>query len=221
MGVLHHESLLEHWRNAMTSEHSKSTISLLTICGPSGAGKTTVATSLSQGCQVYVETTAGNPHLKALLAGKKNFNAAANQEWFIDRVAQFVSRADDSPMVLDQDPAAVVFGYAKMFCEEGYLTCADFERLVNKLVALELQLRRWKGPRNVLFLHAPPEMRRQRVIQRGAVSVPPLSWFEKIGEYFHELANQIPNVTRFSTAEGTIAEAVARAQKLLAPNSGS
>src|ERR1017187_5395609 len=117
------QTTVRHKRNVPTP--------VLSICGPSGVGKTTVVTALANSYPTFIETTKGNPHLKGLLAGKTDFNAAANQEWFLRHIGLHISRARSrSPLILDQDPAAIVLAYSRMFLEDGKMTEGQYASLL-------------------------------------------------------------------------------------------
>src|SRR5258705_11865349 len=101
--------------------------SVTCISGPSGAGKSSVARALSERCQTYVEDASDNPYLNALISDANNFDAGANQAWFLERVGGFITHADTAEcLLIDQDPVAIVKAYAKMFCDEEQLTTAEY-----------------------------------------------------------------------------------------------
>jgi len=191
---------------------------VISICGPSGVGKTTVIKGLAKLCPTFIETTKGNPHLKGLLEGRKEFNAAANQEWFLKRIGRYIAKAKPNlPLVLDQDPAAIVFGYAKMFLDEGKMNSTDYELLLEQLMKIETSLQRWRSPRTVLFLDAPPVILHRRALNRadGKSSVPPLKWFERNRNYFVNLFTCFPKAIRISTVDHSADEIVERARGLI------
>src|SRR5260370_40676097 len=67
---------------------------VLTVCGASGVGKTSVVRALAKTHRAYIETTDGNPHLKGLFERSEDFNAAANQEWFLERICEHSDRTN-------------------------------------------------------------------------------------------------------------------------------
>ena len=143
-------SLEQQWR-ATVHQKNGGLFPVLSICGPSGVGKTTVIKALANSYPAFFESTNGNPHLKSLLAGKPDFNAVANQKWFLRRIGRHISRANSrSPLILDQDPAAIVLAYSRMFLEDGKMTEEQYDSLLERLLRIEEKLHDWKCPRTVL-----------------------------------------------------------------------
>lgn len=193
------------------------TASVLSICGPSGVGKTTIVKALACNYPIFIETTDGNPHLKNLLEGKDNFDAAANQEWFLERMDEHITHADShSSLILDQDPAAIVMAYSQMFMEEGRISEAEYNLLFQHTLKIEQSLQRWKSPRAVLFLDAPAEVLRQRVLQRwGKSRTPTVKWFDRIRNHFTKLFTHFPNATTASTVDMSPEQVIALAKSLI------
>lgn len=187
---------------------------LLTLCGPSGAGKTSVAKQLANKYPVYVETTVDNPYLKAPVEG--SFNAAASQDWFLNRIDEHISQASSQhPLVLDQDPAAIVFVYSRIFCEVDLITEAQYHSSVQKLLQIEEMLARWTSPRAVLCLNAPAETLRQRVVKRSVEPrAPSIEWFANVRSGFQRLFTRLPNTTLIS-ADDSQTQITARASQIL------
>lgn len=190
---------------------------ILSVFGPSGAGKTTVAKILADGYPVFIETTKGNPYLADLLTGSPDFKAAENQRWFLNRVAKYIGKADPKmPLVLDQDPAGIVFGYARMFLEDGKMTQAQYESLIKRLLKIEETLQKWGSPRVVLFLDAPAEVLRQRILSRsGKALTPPLKWFERVRNQFLQIFSDFPNAFTISTDRFSADQVTAKARMLI------
>jgi deoxyadenosine/deoxycytidine kinase len=190
---------------------------VLSICGPSGAGKTTVVEALADEFQVFIETTKGNPHLAALLNGKVDFNAAANQKWFLNLIGKGVAQADPKfPLILDQDPAAIVFAYAKMFLEDRRMTETQYEYLLKKLSKIEETLQRWTSPRIVLLLDASPPVLYHRILRRsGKAKTPPLEWFGRVRDQFARIFPHFPNAFTISTERHTAEQVAKRARTLI------
>ena len=207
------------WLRAVrsSSEHATGGVRLLTVCGPSGAGKTSVVSALAKDYAVYIETTDGNPHLKALLEGSDRFNAAENQGWFLRRIGENIAKADARvPLVLDQDPAAIVLAYSRMLRKDGKISELQYGVLVSTLLQTEQSLRLWGAPRTVLCLDAPAEALRQRVVMRmGASHTPPLVWFDRVRSHFLDLFSRFPNAIRFSTVELSVEQIASHARRLL------
>lgn len=193
---------------------------MLSVCGPSGVGKTTVIKALANSCPVFIETTKSNPHLNKLLAGETDFNATANQDWFLRRIGRHINRASPhSPLILDQDPAAIVLAYSQMFLEDGKITDGQYALLLDRLLKIEEKLGDWKCPRTVLFLDAPADVLRQRILQRyGKSRTPPLKWFERVRNQFVKLFTSFPNAIAVSTVNLSPEQVIARAKSLVERN---
>src|SRR5690242_20129438 len=193
-------ALGQQWQKSVRFR-SESFAPILSICGPSGAGKTTVIKSLADRYPVFIETTNSNPHLEGLLKDSCNFNAAANQRWFLHRIGKHIASANRQlPLILDQDPAAIVLAYSKMFLEEGKIMTSQYTSLVQKLLKIEGTLQDWKCPRTVLFLDAPAEVLHQRVLRRsGKTLTPTLKWFDRVRSHFIQLFTCFPNAINIST----------------------
>jgi deoxyadenosine/deoxycytidine kinase len=189
----------------------------LSIFGPSGVGKTTTTKLLARNYSVFIETTEGNPHLEGLLTGKADFNAMANQEWFLNRVEKHIAGANPRlPLILDQDPAAIVLAYSRMFLDEGKISEAQYDLLLQRLLKIEEILQAWQSPRMVLFLDAPAEVLHERALRcSGTSRTPPLEWFERVRGYFVELFPFFPNVFSVSTADLGPEQVVAKAKALI------
>lgn len=190
---------------------------VLSICGPSAVGKTTVVKALAVDYPAFIETTDGNPYLRDLLHGSEVFDATGNQEWFLHRIGDHVADADPRlPLVLDQEPGAIVFAYARMFRDESRITNENWTRLTRELLRLEAQLSRWSCPRVVLVLDAPPEVLHARALQRsGADRTPPITWFVRLREHFQEFSQRLPNKLVLSTAGCKPTDVVTQARRLL------
>jgi deoxyadenosine/deoxycytidine kinase len=204
------------WRNAVNKRTSKIN-RVLSICGPSGVGKTTVVSALAEEFPVYLETTEGNPHLTGLLEGRGDFNAAANQEWFLARISEHISHANpNAHLILDQDPAAVVLVYSRMFFEDGKITEARYAALLRRLLEIEEKLQAWVCPRAVLCLDASADVLRKRVVQRGGEPrTPRLLWFDRIRTHFLHLFSHFPGAIRVSTVDLLPQQVISRAKALI------
>jgi deoxyadenosine/deoxycytidine kinase len=207
------------WQKIIRSQnnHSVSAFPVLTICGPSGVGKTTAIKALARNYPVFIETTQGNPHLNRLLERRDDFNAAANQKWFLQRISEYVAGANPrSPFIVDQDPAAIVLVYSRMFMEDGKLSEVQYTSLLRQLLQIEEALQSWKRPRTVLFLDAPADVLHQRVLRRlGVARTPPLRWFEKARNQFVQFFIRLPNAITVSTVELSLEQIISRAKVLI------
>jgi len=190
---------------------------VLAICGPSGVGKTTVVAALATSYPAFIETTEGNPYLNGLMEGKSDFNATANQKWFLHRIGDYITHASPrSPLVLDQDPAAIVLSYSRMFHDDGKITEAQYATLLNQLLQIEKTLHGWKSPRTVLFLDAPADVLQRRFLKRqGKSSTPPLEWFDRTRNHFVQLFTRFPNAITISTVQYSPEQIISRARKLV------
>ena len=209
-------NLEKRWHE-IVSLANKNTYPVLSICGPSGVGKSTLAKALAKNHPTFIETTDGNPHLEALLQGKTDFNASANQDWFLQRVGRYISRANPrSPLILDQDPAAIVFSYSKMFLDDEKMNEDQYVLLLERLLKIEAKLQAWKCARTVLFLDAPADVLRQRVLQRyGKRHTPNIKWFERVRNNFVQLFVCFPNAITISTVEFSPVQIFSRAELLI------
>jgi NTP pyrophosphatase (non-canonical NTP hydrolase) len=89
------------------ADASASTV--VTLCGPPGSGKSTIATALAtKGHPSYVERHKDNPFLGNLQASRPSYNADASQRWFLSEVGSFVRETDVEGAVIDQDPSSTV-----------------------------------------------------------------------------------------------------------------
>lgn len=198
------------WQEVV-ARRNRSARTLITLCGPSGAGKTTIARNLHDVASVYLEATAGNPHLPHLLSGRMSeFDARANQLWFLERMHSFVRRADPNHgLVLDQDPAAIVFAYGQMWRESGNISNQGFDELTAKLLDLENSLQSWRSPRITIFLDATPTILHQRVVRRDpSAPVPPAPWFHDVRARFAEIRARLPHVVDLAGTSAEIGQSV-------------
>lgn len=213
------EAVQRRWQDALRSSSGgpRSASKALSICGPSGAGKTTIARALAESYPTYIENVSSNPHLRSLLEGKTSFNAFDNQRWFLSRVITFVEHADsNAALVLDQEPAAIVLAYARMFYEDGGLSELHYIALLERLVHTEVLLKRWGSPRTVIFLDAPADVLYSRVVQRNGVArTPGIEWFERVRTYFRQLPVFFPKAVIVSTSQLSAEQTVSRAQQAL------
>lgn len=202
------ESVVSHlvkWRSALEAAKHFKGRPLLAIAGPSGVGKSTLVNALASHSPIFRETVEDNPYLPKLLAGRiDQFDAAANQQWFLTKISGHIEKADPQlSLVLDQDPAAIVFTYSRMWLNGGHISQSAFSGLVESLIELENLAARWQSPRITLLLDAPAEVLHQRVSARDGKNTPPVDWFRKARTSFHELQPYFPNARTVSTVEST------------------
>src|SRR5262249_25270470 len=133
--------------------------------------------------------------------------------WFLGRVSRHVQRANrHMPLILDQDPAAIMLGYSHLFLEDGMITNNDYAALSDRLQMLEERLRDWHYPRTVIFLDAPPEVLHDRCEKRwGKTKTPPLAWFKQVRDRFRHLFSLFPSASRISTGKLSVDEMISQA----------
>lgn len=209
-------SKIEKWRSFVLEKNSKR-LPVISICGPSGVGKTTIIQTLSKAYPAYVENASENPHLSALLKGSLEFDAAANQRWFLDRISNYIrSAATDKVLILDQDPAAIVFAYANMFLESGKIQTLDYASLQENLLDIEKSLWNWRSPRTVIFLDAPADVLFHRIFNRQGNSLTPAqAWFEEIRIRFRKLSEAFPNKFLISTEHLSLEQSISEVRKIV------
>jgi deoxyadenosine/deoxycytidine kinase len=207
------------WQTVVASQsnHRQGALPVLTVCGPSGAGKSSTVASLTSICPVFIETVEGNPHLNRFLERRKGFDAEGNQKWFLKQIERHIAGADPrSPVVLDQDPAAIVLVYSRMFMDEGGISKDQYALLLRQLLKIERALQRWRSPRRVLFLDAPADVLHKRVLGRlGASCTPPLQWFEKVRTRVQNLSTLFPHAVEASTVHRSLQQVISLATSLL------
>lgn len=181
---------------------------IIAISGPSGSGKTSVVRHLAETFPAYIESTAGNPYLSDLLAGRSQFNAYANQRWFLDRISDAVVNADvHMCFIIDQIPAAVVEVYAALFRDEDRIGEPDMNVLRRELEKIESEISLWAGGCFVLLLDASAEVLYHRAVSRAEGSpVPALAWFDEVRCRFLNVFQEGANVERLDTTNLSISE---------------
>jgi NTP pyrophosphatase (non-canonical NTP hydrolase)/deoxyadenosine/deoxycytidine kinase len=188
---------------------------LICVAGPTGSGKTSVASRFEGRCQTYIESTNGNPYVRAVIANESGADFAANQHWFLDRIADFLRRSSGAaPAILDQDPGVVVRVYGKLFRSSGRLSRDSYTALLEELLAIESSILRWSGGRVLVLLDAPASVLRSRVAARDGVA-PPLEWFERLREFFAEFRRRLKGPAVLCTADASIDEVESHIQSLL------
>jgi deoxyadenosine/deoxycytidine kinase len=140
-----------------------------------------------------------------------------NQEWFLQRVERHIAGADRGlPLILDQDPAAIVFPYSQMFLDEGKINKTQYDLLLQRLLKIEETLQAWHSPRSIIFLDASANVLHERILRNsGKLRTPPLEWFERVRDYFLKLFPRFPNAVSVSTAELAPEQVVLRAKALI------
>src|SRR6185503_10805791 len=121
-----------------------------------------------------------------------------------------------SPIILDQDPSAVVLVYSQIFWGDGKMTEMQYASLLERLLQIEETLLRWRCPRTVLCLDAPAEVLHRRVAQRcGESRTPPITWFERVRARLLDIFARFPNALAVSTVDLSPEQVISRARLLV------
>jgi NTP pyrophosphatase (non-canonical NTP hydrolase)/deoxyadenosine/deoxycytidine kinase len=169
----------------------------VTVMGPPGAGKTTITTLLAARFPAYVEQPDRNPHLEA--GWPTRSSALECQRWFLGQVAESVGAARrHEPLVVDQDPRAVVRVYSELMARDGWLEDTDVQRLLMDLQPVEAALAEWRAGWGVVLLDAEPDVLAWRIAKRdGDTSV--VDHLAEIKREFAVLSAQLPTVSVVET----------------------
>lgn len=183
--------------------HAKLRPATITIAGPPGSGKTTIATALSDiiGAEsIYIERPSDNPFLDRLDVLSTQFDAGASQGWFLDTIASFVRKSVASAVVLDQDPTAIALVYGGLLHDRGYLSSTDYQQHLSALLSLEIDAAARLNGRVVLLLDAPPSQLALRCSQKHT----PLdeTFLGMLRERFISTFADLPNVIRIDADRG-------------------
>lgn len=158
----------------------------------------------------YLEDASENPYLHSLVSCESDFDAGANQRWFLERVRKFIQGADPScTLVIDQDPDAIVNVYGKMFHDESRLPPAEYAELLDGLAAIEKILAAWREPRLRIFLDASPELLRERIVRsRGDRQAPSVAWLTRLTGYFKEWGSGVAGFTSIATDRCSVGQVI-------------
>lgn len=110
------------------------------VGGPPSSGKTTLTIALESSASCYVERGIDNPHLLAHGAGGP-FDVAANQRWFLERIAEFYANTTSSPVVIDQHLRAIGEVYPAAFVARGLLDAKVAAEISQNAATLEREIR--------------------------------------------------------------------------------
>jgi NTP pyrophosphatase (non-canonical NTP hydrolase)/thymidylate kinase len=189
----------------------------LSLCGPPGSGKTSVARALMEGgsgkAAIYLEQFDENPFLGDLQAADSVFDADQSQRWFLSKMEAFLAHHCDVNVVLEQDPTAIVAIYSGLLRDQGRLTRDAMLDHLSKLVEIEAQMAETLAGRRVVLLDAPASVLVQRCIGKFG-SQPDERFLDALRGRFTVTFGQLPNVTIVDASEPLVA-VIAQVQSLL------
>ena len=194
------EKVSDNYVRFPVSGKGKSKCKILTISGPPGSGKTSVVNNLSKEFQTYTEDVKHNPFIQDISRKRNEFRAVENQNWFLDRLETFLDAADPTAhLVIDQDPAAIVKVYCRLYRDNGSIDCQSYMGYLKRLIDIEIKLNKWGGGRQAIMLDAPAEILFKRVKETASWRKPPLEWFESVRNYFQEFRKRVGNIPTLDT----------------------
>jgi deoxyadenosine/deoxycytidine kinase/NTP pyrophosphatase (non-canonical NTP hydrolase) len=177
--------------------------SVVVLAGPSGAGKSTAVALLLErlpSLARYLEETEGNHYLYEALGAGGHSAVFKSQQWFLESQRKFVETTVDQSLVLmEQDPVAIVLIYAEKFFAEQKLQREEYAFLLQELLQLSMAMGSVRSSRLTIVLDAPGEVLHRRVSARSRV-VPPKSWFEDVRSRFLALYSGKPNCVIVDTS---------------------
>jgi NTP pyrophosphatase (non-canonical NTP hydrolase)/deoxyadenosine/deoxycytidine kinase len=172
---------------------------VVTVMGAPGAGKTTVARMLASRFPAYVEHADANPHLGGQ-TWPDPASALSSQQWFLTQIADTVmSAARGEPLVVDQDPRAVVRVYSTLMVREGRLCSSDVDQLAQALGPVEDALRNWSAGWWVVLLDAEPDVLAHRVEHRDGAGSVVLEHIAQLRDAFARFAADLPGLSIVDT----------------------
>jgi NTP pyrophosphatase (non-canonical NTP hydrolase) len=170
----------------------------LSICGPPGSGKTSVARALLEagttGRRIYVEKFEENPFLGDLQTPQSAFDADQSQQWFLSGIQDFLAGRNDVDVVFDQDPTAIVAVYSSLLRDQGRLTRDALLEHFTVLVTMEIRNAETLAGRRVILLDAPASLLAERCVAKFR-SAPDEQFLETLRGRFAAIFRQLPNVT--------------------------
>lgn len=190
---------------------------VLSLCGPPGSGKTSVARQLttadSGNFDVYVEQFDKNPFLGDIQDRDTAFDADQSQRWFLSKMDGFLGKCSDVNVVLDQDPTAIVAVYSALLRDQGRLTRDSMIDHLSRLVEMEARRATTLAGRRVVLLDAPAPVLAQRCMSKFG-SLPDERFLDDLRSRFAAIFGQLPNVTILDAAQ-PLSDVVAQVQSLL------
>lgn len=176
---------------------------VLTVMGPPGSGKSSAVKALAKRFPAYVEEPARNPMLR-LLSWRTYDEALASQLWFLETLSRVIETADRAkPLVVDQDPRAIVAVYGSLLTEQGHLPIRAVEEMQALLVEVEAALGQWEAGRRTVLLDAEPDILAARVRQRDERSAG-VDWLELVRSRFLVETSQLSEARILRTDEMAI-----------------
>jgi NTP pyrophosphatase (non-canonical NTP hydrolase)/deoxyadenosine/deoxycytidine kinase len=189
----------------------------LSLCGPPGSGKTSVARALVKARNgspgVYIEQFDKNPFLGDIQARASVFNADQSQLWFLSKMEEFLAKWSDANVVLDQDPTAIVAVYSALLRDQGRLTRDAVVDHLSRLVKMEAQWAKSMAGRRVVLLDALAPVLAQRCLGKFG-SLPDERFLDDLRSRFAAVFSQLPNVTIVDASQ-PLEAVVAQIQSLL------
>lgn len=141
------------------------------VTGLPGSGKTTLVSTLKGGfgdtSKVYLESVSGNVFLpSSAKIGETNFSDS--QEWFLDQYEKvLMSDPGMGPVLVDQDPRAVVLVYSRTFLSLGLITSSQYERHLMRCEEMWRRISVRPFTRLFVLLTAPEAILKNRILKRN------------------------------------------------------
>ena len=202
LGTIYQEKMRTNWGRFSVQPRA------LTIMGPPGVGKSTVVARLSARFPSYLERTAENPHLHGTDWPTAE-SALRSQTWFMEETrAAVVSAERSQPLVIDQDPRAIVEIYGELMVRLGWLGEPELANLRALLRPIEASLHGWSAGWHAILLDAEPDVLMHRVKDRDGYGAGATDHLSSLHAEFLRLASQMPEITMVKTDDLGIDEVV-------------
>lgn len=185
----------------------------VTVMGAPGAGKTTTVVRLADRFPSYIENARRNPFLEEGQWPRPK-GALQSQYWFLTEARHAVLCAKHTqPLLIDQDPRAIVEIYAEMMTERGWLEPAQLEQLRRMLGGIEDSLGIWPDGWHAVLLDAEPDVLAHRLRERDGREPLVKGHLHELCHAFREQAGKMPNVTILKTDELAVDEVIDAVQQ--------
>jgi NTP pyrophosphatase (non-canonical NTP hydrolase)/deoxyadenosine/deoxycytidine kinase len=202
LGAIYQEKMRVNWGRFSVQPR------VLTIMGPPGVGKSTVVARLSSRFPSYLERTAENPHLHGTDWPTAE-SALNSQIWFMEETGAAVVEAERSqPLIIDQDPRAIVEIYGELMVQLGWLEEMELARLRALLRPIEDNLHRWSAGWQAILLDAEPDVLIHRVKGRDGSGAAAADHLSRLHAGFLRLASRTSEITTVKTDDLGIDEVV-------------